>query len=78
MKGEAPPDRKRIADLAILAPVFIFFLLVPPLIGLFATSATVFGAPLILVYLFGVWLIAIVLASLLARMVRRLENDPRP
>lgn len=66
-------DRRRIADLAVLAPVLVFMLLVPPLIGLFAVETSVFGAPMIVVYLFGVWLLAIVIAAFISRKARALE-----
>ena len=48
-------------------------LLMPPVVALFATDTRIGGMPLIVVYLFGVWLALIGCARLLAH---RLE--PRP
>ncbi len=66
---------KRLIDVAIIAPVMGLILLIPPVIGLFATDATVFGAPLILVYLFSVWLFLIATAAVLARRLARADKD---
>jgi len=64
-------------DLSVIAPILGFLLLIPPVIGLFATEATMFGAPMILVYLFAVWLALIAVAALLARKLAKAEpHDP--
>jgi len=62
---------RRISDLSVIAPLIGFFLLIPPFIGLFASEQKVFGAPLILLYLFGVWLGLIVAAAALSRALRQ-------
>jgi len=55
-----------------------FILLIPPVIGLFATEVTVFGAPLVLVYLFATWLGLIAVAAMLAwRLSRSDRDDPK-
>jgi hypothetical protein len=61
------PDPARITDAARLLPILGAFLLMPPLVTLFAVSADLGGVPLIVVYLFGVWLALIVCAAWLAR-----------
>jgi len=66
---------KRMSDVAVIAPLLGLILLIPPVIGLFATEATVFGAPLILVYLFGVWIGLIALAAAIARRLSRAYRD---
>lgn len=66
---------KRLSDIAVIAPIFGFILLIPPVIGLFATDAKIFGAPMVLVYLFAVWLGLIVVAVWLGRRLSRLHKD---
>jgi len=72
--AKLPPSR-RLNDIAIIAPLLGFLLLIPPVIGLFATDTTVLGAPLILVYLFAVWLGLIAVAVMLSRRLSRADRD---
>lgn len=65
-------------DLSVIAPVLGFLILIPPVIGLFATEATIFGAPLILVYLFAVWLGLIAVAAVLAQKLGKAEPRDTP
>jgi membrane protein implicated in regulation of membrane protease activity len=67
--GPSPRARQR----ALLVPVLGAFLLMPPFVWLFAGPGMVFGVPLIVAYLFGVWLALIVVTYWLTRPVR-----PRP
>lgn len=60
----------RARDAATLLPILGLFLLMPPVITLFAVHFEMFGVPLIVVYLFGVWLALIICAALLARRLR--------
>ncbi|MGE0797638.1 MAG: hypothetical protein AB7G13_27490 [Lautropia sp.] len=69
------PGTPRVRDAAVVLPWLAVFLLMPPVITLFTGSHTVAGVPLIVVYLFGVWLALIVAAALLAR---RLAPPPPP
>ena len=69
-----PPDlaaaaagTRKLRDGALLLPVFGAFLLVSPLIMVFSGPVTVFGLPLIFVYIFGVWLGLVLLARAMAR-----------
>lgn len=57
----------RVRDAAALLPALAVLLLMPPVITLFTGPHTVGGVPLIVAYLFGVWLALIVAAALLAR-----------
>ena len=61
------PGTPRLRDAAVVLPLLAVFLLMPPVIRLFTGAHTVAGVPLIIVYLFGVWLALIVAAALLAR-----------
>ncbi|MBL1437022.1 MAG: hypothetical protein COB08_012610 [Rhodobacteraceae bacterium] len=58
---------RKLRDGAILLPVFGAFLLVSPLITVFSGITTVFGLPLIFVYVFGVWLGLVLIARAMAR-----------
>ncbi len=76
-KGDHPADVTRARDAARLLPVLGVFLLMPPVITLFAVQADVGGVPLIVVYLFGVWLALIAAAALLARWLAPPDPGPR-
>ncbi len=60
MRDERP---RRARDLALILPFIGMAALMPPLVGLFVGS-TIAGVPLILAYLFGLWL-ALILAALM-------------
>ena len=64
--------RARRRDLARLLPALGALLLATPVLDVFGAPVTLFGAPLIIVYLFGVWAFLILAAALLA------ERDIRP
>ncbi|MCW5639790.1 MAG: hypothetical protein KIT28_12590 [Rubrivivax sp.] len=72
-KTAAGPVFARLRDAAALLPAIGVFLLMPPAINLFTGTRLVAGVPLIVAYLFGVWLALIACAALLAR---RLEPPP--
>ncbi len=59
--------KRKLRDSAMLLPAFGAFLLVSPLITVFSGATTVFGLPLIFVYIFGVWLGLVLLARAMAR-----------
>lgn len=67
-----PALPRRTRDLALLVPLVGVLLLVPPMVGLFARpDIAVFGIPLIIIYLFGLWLTLIVVALWLARRLKQ-------
>lgn len=68
-----PDARRRRRDAAAVLPLFGTLLLLPPFVNLFARNALLFGIPLEVVYLFGVWT-ALVLGALV--MSRRLGRAP--
>ena len=73
------PGTPRLRDAASLLPALGVFLLMPPVITLFAGAHTWLGVPLIVAYLFGVWLALIVCAALLAwRLGPRAATAPAP
>lgn len=70
-----PPSSPRLRDAAVVLPLVGLFLLMPPVITLFVRPANVAGVPLIVAYLFGVWLALIGCAALLGR---RIAPDAAP
>ena len=64
---EPDPDRRTAEDAAIVLPAVTAALLMPPLVLVFAAPVTVGGMPLIVVYVFGVWMAAILAAVALTR-----------
>ncbi len=74
--GRPKPRRSsRAPEAAILLPLLGFFLLMPPMIGLFAVHLDIVGLPLIVIYVFGVWLALVVCAALLARRLTHSPSD---
>lgn len=61
------PARPRLVAGAVLLPCIGLFLVMPPLIQLFARDVDIGGIPLIVVYLFGVWIGLICCAFWLSR-----------
>jgi len=74
-QSPAAREPARTVDAARVLPVLGVLLLMPPVITLFAGIVDVGGVPLVVVYLFGVWLALIVCAALLARRLAPL-HDP--
>ncbi len=72
--NHAPQGSPRARDAAAVLPLLGLFLLMPPVITLFVAAIDIAGVPLIVVYVFGVWLSLIVCAALLAR--RLAQPDP--
>jgi hypothetical protein len=73
-----PPKARspRVLGAAILLPFLGLFLLMPPVIQLFTFGREIGGVPLVVVYLFGVWLGLIVCAGALSRyLVRGSPSD---
>lgn len=70
----SPPEREaRARDAAIVLPLLGLVLLMPPVIVLFAVPIRIAGVPLIVIYVFGVWLTLVLGAALLGRVLQ-----PRP
>jgi hypothetical protein len=74
-----PPERvSRARDAARVLPLVGLFLLLPPVIVPFAVPVDVAGVPLVVLYLFAVWLGLVLAAALLARALapRPAAEDP--
>ena len=67
----------RLVAALVLLPCIGLFLLMPPVVQLFALERDVAGVPLIVVYLFGVWLGLIGCGAWLAWRVARTERTDR-
>jgi hypothetical protein len=65
----------RARDAALVLPLAGLVLVAPPVVNLFIADVSIFGAPLIGVYLFTVWGLLILCAQRLSRRLR--EDDPR-
>jgi len=61
-------------EVAFFLPVAGVLLLLSPLVSLFKGDGTLFGIPVAVVYVFGVWIALIIVAVLLARRLRSSEN----
>lgn len=67
---------RRLRDAALLLPLGGALLLLPPYIRVFDQHVTVLGVPLLHLYLFGIWLLGIVLTALLSRRLARQIGEP--
>lgn len=65
------PGRGRLAERSLVLTVLTFVLLTPPIIIIFNVPVLVFGVPLLHLYCFAVWLLAIVAGARLAAGLRR-------
>jgi len=69
--GGAAQDRplyaRKLREAALVLPILGVVLLMPPVASLFATDGTLFGVPVLLVYVTIVWAGLILGAALLAR-----------
>ena len=72
---DLPRTRRRRHDGAVILPVFAALLFLPPFIGLFARPVTLFGLPLIVIWLFGIWLGLIAVAWRLSRLLSDGEGE---
>ncbi|MDT3677390.1 MAG: hypothetical protein ROZ64_00955 [Burkholderiaceae bacterium] len=70
----APLQSPRARDAAAVLPLLGLFAWMPPVIGLFGGSARVFGIPLIVAWLFGVWLALIALALWFSRRLDSVDD----
>ena len=64
-------------DAATVLPFVATVLLMPPVVLIFAAPVVAFGIPLIVVYVFAVWIVVIGAAGLAARRLTRTEAAPR-
>ena len=74
-----PAERsQRMREAAVLLPLVGLFLLLPPLIGLFAAPLDIGGVPLVVLYLFAVWLGLVIAAMRLGRALELAAPPDEP
>jgi hypothetical protein len=66
--AEAKPEG-RLAERALALTVAALVLLTPPILTIFAVPVTIVGIPLLYVYCFAIWLVAIALGGRLAMLM---------
>jgi putative effector of murein hydrolase LrgA (UPF0299 family) len=64
-------NTKRLETTALVLPVFGALLFVPPLLGVFNVPVTIFGIPVVAIYMFSVWLGLIGATIVLSRFLGR-------
>ena len=67
--------RRKLRESAILLPVLGIALLLTPLISSFSKSDETLNVPFGVVYIFGVWVVLILLAALLSRSLSKRDDD---
>lgn len=72
---EPRPPSPRAQNAAVVVPLAGLLLLMPPFISLFATPARLFGIPIVVLYMFGIWAALVLLTW---RLTRRLDESPPP
>ena len=63
-------------DAATVLPFLALFLVMPPIVHIFAKPTLVAGIPLIVIYVFSWWAAVIAAAYLVARRLAAREGDP--
>lgn len=77
--GPIPDDSlrsRKVQDGALLLPIVGMVLLMPPAVQVFTIDGTIFGIPIPVAYVFGVWLALIVVAAFAATRLSRLADPP--
>jgi len=68
--------RRKWQESALIVPILGIFLLLPPFISVFSINMSVFGIPLIVLYIFTVWIALILVTRFLAqKLMRDYETD---
>jgi hypothetical protein len=67
---------QRLRERALALPIAVFLLLSPPLLTLFGQHVKILGLPLLFLYVFTVWSLAIVLGFLLSRALNQAGERP--
>jgi hypothetical protein len=75
--AEAKPEG-RLAERALVLTVATLILLTPPILTIFDVPVTIAGIPLLHVYCFAIWLIAIALGGWLATRMQASRANPDP
>lgn len=76
-RRDRPPGDRKAQDRARILPFVGLILLLPPVAGVLRLDGALFGVPLTLAYVFGVWAGLIAAAAALSRRLRA-ELDASP
>lgn len=68
----------RVLDAAVVVPLAALLLFMPPFISLFAAPVSIFGIPLVVLYMFGVWAALVLLTWWLARRLAASGDSAPP
>lgn len=71
-------SRQKTRDAILVVAIFGLWLLMPPSLAVFDRPVGIAGIPLIVVYVFGVWLGLIVVTMALSRRIGREIRRDRP
>lgn len=74
MPPHRPEEDQRGRDRHFALPTFGALLLMPPFLNLFNREVTVFGLPLVAVYIFALWLALVIGVFLLGRRSSRKDD----
>ena len=81
MTDKRPPDlaerafrRRRRQDAALVLPLFGVAVLTTPIFTIFTRDVSIFGIPLPLLFVFGFWLVLIVLAARMSRLLTKRDE----
>lgn len=69
---------ERLRDRALAIPIAAFVALTPPILWAFGQGSVVFGVPLLYLYVFLAWLLAILAGAWAARRLVRLDEEAEP
>lgn len=72
------PRKKRLRESALLAPIGGLLLFMPPYIRIFDQPSSLFGIPILHIYIFSVWLAGVVLTAEIARRIAQRDRWPDP
>lgn len=70
-------SRRETRDRSMVLLVAGAVLLMPPVAGIFLLDAMIFGIPIVILYIFAVWLALIVGAAFLAKPLGRMDYRPQ-
>ena len=74
MRSASPDRAAKFRDAAFLLPIAGLFMLLPPIIDLFTVKTHLFGIPLIVAYVFGLWSALIIIAFWFSRRLKDPER----
>lgn len=78
MNDKSPPDlaerafrRRRRQDAALVLPIFGIVVFITPIFTIFTRDLLIFGAPLPFLFIFGFWLLLIILARRMSHLLTK-------